>query len=483
MRRRLLHGKREWKFAREHTGIVPDRTWSRREFLNRGAAAAAGLFVSSCTNKTNGTMAPVRPTFATHGVVDIDTRWPIKRVVYVMLENRSYDNLFGRFPGTNGATTGVKFGQEVSLTRTPEWLPGDLPHDRAAALNSLAGGKMDGFALGAFGPLYAYSQFQEADIPAYWQWAREYVLSDNFYASVLGPSFPNHLFYIAGQAGGAIDNPENIAQQQVAKDRWVKSWGCDAFGESVFVFVEDEYGNLTKHDTCFDFETVGEQLTQKDIDWAYYSAEPHQAGYIWQAYSAIKNVYETKLFDEHAWPVDDLFRDVHSASLPSVTWITPRFQLSDHPPFSTRHAHNWVVKLVNGIMRSEMWEHTAIFITWDEWGGLYDHVPPPRDGRRELGFRVPMLVISPYARRGYIDDALGEFTSPLKFVADNWGIDYLTEAIAKTHNFEHVFDFRSGPRKPSFGRTVRATGDPFAFPTDFPEWPEGISPYPPQIKS
>jgi phospholipase C len=483
MRRRLLHGKREWKFAREDTGIVPDRTWSRREFLHRGAAAAAGLFVSSCTSRTNGTLAPVRPTFATRDVVDIDTRWPIKRVVYVMLENRSYDNLFGRFPGTNGATTGVKFGQEVALTRTPEWLPGDLPHDRAAALNSLAGGEMDGFALGAFGPLYAYSQFEERDVPAYWHWAREYVLSDNFFASALGPSYPNHLFYIAGQAGGAIDNPENIAQRQVGKNRWVKSWGCDAYGESVFVFVEDEYGNLTKHDTCFEFETVGEQLTREDVDWAYYSAEPHQAGYIWQAYSAIKNVYGTELFDEHVWPVDDLFRDIHSAALPSVTWITPRFQLSDHPPFSTRHAHNWVVKLVNGIMRSEMWEHTAIFITWDEWGGLYDHVPPPKDGRRELGFRVPMLVISPYARRGYVDDALGEFTSPLKFVADNWGLEYLTDAIGKTHNFEHVFDFRRGPRKPSFGRTVRATGDPFEFPTDFPEWPEGISPYPPQIKS
>jgi phospholipase C len=462
---------------------VPDRTWSRREFIHRGAAAAAGLFVSSCTSKTTGTLAPVRPTFATRDVVDIDTRWPIKRVVYVMLENRSFDNMFGRFPGVNGATMGVNLGEEVPLTHCPEWLPGDLPHDRAAALNSLAGGNMDGFALGAFGPLYAYSQFFREDVPSYWQWGQEYVLCDNFYASVLGPSYPNHLFYIAGQSGGTIDNPENILQKQVSKNRWVKSWGCDAFGESVFVFVEDEFGNLTKHDTCFDFDTVGEQLSRQDIDWAYYSAEPHQAGYIWQAYSAIKNVYETELFDEHLWPVDDLFRDIRAEALPSVTWITPRFQLSDHPPFSTRHAHNWVVKLVNGIMRSDMWDHTAIFITWDEWGGLYDHALPPNDGKRELGFRVPMMVISPYAKRGYIDDGLGEFSSPLKFVADNWDLEYLTDAIADTHNFEHVFDFGAGPRRPSFGRTVQASGDPFAFPTDFPEWPEGISPYPPQIKS
>ena len=175
-------------------------------------------------------------------------------------------------------------------------------------------------------------------------------------------------------------------------------------------------------------KTVGHQLSKRDIDWAFYSADPYQAGYIWQAYASIDDIFhDREMWDEHIWPVDDLMRDIEANALPPVTWITPRFQLSDHPPFSTKHAHNWVTDIVNGIMRSEMWDRTAIFITWDEWGGLYDHVAPPKIDGVDLGFRVPMMVISPYAKRGYIDDAFGEFTAPLRFISDNWGLPPLTE--------------------------------------------------------
>ena len=97
-------------------------------------------------------------------------------------------------------------------------------------------------------------------------------------------------------------------------------------------------------------------------------------------------------------------------------------------------------------MESDDWEHTAIFLTWDEWGGFYDHVPPPTVDDIGFGFRVPMLVISPYARKGYVDDAEGEFSSPLRFVSDNWGLPYLTERIERTHNFEHTFAFERNPR-------------------------------------
>ena len=178
-------------------------------------------------------------------------------------------------------------------------------------------------------------------------------------------------------AGGAINNPENIGTKRLNDGRIFKSWGCDAYGEDVFVFVENEDGTLERHSTCFDLETVGHQLSRRDIDWAYYSADPYQAGYIWQAYSSIRDIFhDEQLWDEHIWPVDDLMRDIEAGSLPPVTWITPRFQLSDHPPFSTKHAHNWVTEVVNGIMRSDMWDDVAIFVTWDEWGGLYDHVAP-----------------------------------------------------------------------------------------------------------
>jgi phospholipase C len=453
----------------------------RREFLALSAQAAAGLLVATCTPKPGTVATPRSP----QGVLpeDIDTRWPIKRVVYLMLENRSFDNLFGAFPGANGTKTGASFGTERPLNHCPDWLPGDLPHDAAAAIKNFNRGAMDGFAIGAFGWIYGYSQFIEQDIPNYYHWAREYVLCDNFFASQRGPSFPNHLYWIAGAGGGSIDNPENI---RVLRDggQQYKSWGCDAYGDDVYVLVKDENGQITKHDTCFTLPTVGEQLSERKIDWAAYSASPNQPGYIWQAYSSIANVYGSELWDRHMAPVDRLLEDIEAGALPSVTWITPRFQLSDHPPYSTGHAHNWVTQVVNGIMRSPMWESVAIFITWDEWGGFYDHVVPPEIDHIELGFRVPLLVISPYAKRGYIDDGMAEFTAPLRFVSDNWELPYLSNRIRMSHNFEHVFDFDKRPRPPDPRPLLKGlTKDAWDFPEEFPDWPEYIEPMPPAIAS
>jgi phospholipase C len=442
---------------------------SRREFLTRSAMAVAGATLFSCTG---GRPIPQ----ITDKVGEIDTQWPIKRVVYLMLENRSFDNIFGKFPGANGTTVGVRDGKEVPLTRCTSWLPGDLAHDYAAALNHLNGGKQDGFATGLYGPYFAYTQFEEEDIPNYFHWARRYVLCDNFFASAHGPSYPNHFYSIAGQSGGAFDNPENI-QSRKEEGKSYKSWGCDAIGEDVFVLVRDEHGYITKHDTCFRFKTVGDQLLEQGIDWAFYSAEWGQPGYFWSAYNGIEQIFHTDLWHEHIRPVDRLLDDLDRGDLPAVTWITPRFELSDHPPWSSCFAHNWVTAIVDRIMRGPMWKHTAIFITWDEWGGFYDHVPPPRVDHLGLGFRVPMLVISPYAKRGYIDDARGEFSSPLKFIADNWGLSYLTDRIRNTHNFEHVFDFHRKPRPPDpLPPMTRCEGKAFEWIEHSKDWPKGIPP-------
>ncbi len=361
--------------------------------------AVAGGVLFSCTG------GRVIPTVEDRTPA-IDTATPIKRVVYVMLENRSFNNVFGRFPGVERTLEGVDLGKERPLIRCPEWLPSDIPHDRAAHLNSVNGGKMDGFGNDATGFNYAYSVFDEDQIPNYYTWAREYGLSDHFFASVGGPSYPNHFYFIAGQSGGVLDNPENI-ETRVRDGKSFKSWGCDAVGDDVFVFVKDDAGNLTKHDTCFDYRTVGEQLSDVGVDWAYYSAVPGQSGYFWNAYNGIANVIHTDLWLEHMRPVDRIIDDIEAERLPAVTWVTPRFELSDHPPESSGHAHNWISDIVNAIMRSSMWEHTAIFITWDEWGGFYDPVVPPQVDDIGLGVRVPLLTISPYAERGIIDTEVG----------------------------------------------------------------------------
>jgi phospholipase C len=458
------------------------RRLTRRDFMTRSAAAAAGVFLPSCFGERLTNSPTPRPSFG-KAARSVDTRWPVKRVIYLMMENRSFDNLFGRFPGANGTRVGVRDGREVPLARCPEWLPGDLGHHTAAWYRSFNQGQMDGFALGKYGTYFAYSQFAPQDVPNYHAWGKEFVLCDNFFASAAGPSYPNHLYFIAGQAGGAIDNPNNIRTRFLEGGRASKSWGCDAYGDDVHVLVRDVDGELQRHSTCFDFESVGEQLSKRDIDWASYSADPYQAGYIWQAYSSIRDVYHNEeLWEEHVWPVDDLMRDIEADALPSVTWVTPRFQLSDHPPFSTKHAHNWVTGIVNAVMRSGMWDDVALFITWDEWGGLYDHVIPPSVDEVQLGFRVPMLVISPFARRGYVDDAFGEFSAPLRFIADNWGLPFLTNRIRDSHGFEHVFDFDGRPRGPDPRPHVRATHEFWDWPERSPDWPKHLRPEGPGVR-
>ena len=161
-----------------------------------------------------------------------------------------------------------------------------------------------------------------------------------------------------------------------------------------------------------------------------------------------------------------------------MTWVTPRFELSDHPPYSTSFSHNWVTDIVNAVMTSDMWEHTAIFVTWDEWGGFYDHVHAAR--ARRLRARVPRAAVDHLAVReaGLIDNELGEFSTPLRFISDNWGLDPLTDRIRNTHNMEHLFDFSKPPRPPT-PSTVRAKtyGEPFGYiPEDYPAWPPGTTP-------
>ena len=200
---------------------------------------------------------------------------------------------------------------------------------------------------------------------------------------------------------------------------------------------------------CFDFETEGDLLDAARIPWAYYAATERQQGYIWSAYSAIRRYREhPRRWMRHIFSVDQVIRNIRQDELPPVTWITPRFELSEHPEYNFCHGENWSTKVINAIMRSDMWADTAIFLTWDDYGGFYDHAPPPQVDRFGFGFRVPLLVISPYAKRGHIDHRLGEFSSVLRFIEDNWGLSQLTQRDRRARNLSYDFDFTRDPRAP-----------------------------------
>ncbi|MFB3739930.1 MAG: phospholipase C, partial [Candidatus Velamenicoccus archaeovorus] len=414
--------------------------------LGAACTSAAGRARSSPTGSPTPT-----PSYAgrvskepppAYDAASIRTRWPIKHVVFLIKENRTFDNLFGTFPGADGARSGMDDGVRRPLTRgTDGRTSDDLPHCYNCAIAAWNGGKMDGFNQSATADRWAYTQLHRDQLPNYWRWARRFVLADNFFASAQGPSFPNHLYSIAAQSGGAHDNPRRHGF-------FSNTFGCDAPPQQV-VPVYDSEGRVRYVPPCFDFETEGDLLNRHDIPWAYYAATEQQRGYIWSAYSAIRRYREhPKAWQRHIRPVDDVVRDIKLNRLPPVTWITPRFELSEHPEYNFCHGENWTTRVIDAIMRSPMWEDTAIFLTWDDYGGFYDHVPPPQVDDFGFGFRVPLLVISPYAKEGVVDHHLGEFSSVLRFIEDNWGLVQLTHRDRDATNLSYDFDFRQDPRPP-----------------------------------
>ncbi|GIU99224.1 MAG: hypothetical protein KatS3mg014_0840 [Actinomycetota bacterium] len=380
-----------------------------------------------------------------------ETLTPIKHVVFLIKENRSFDHLFGRFPGVNGTRVANDRGTIRPLTPAEDQRAHDLPHCYQCAVAAVNGGRMDGFNQTEPADTWAFTQFRPHQMPNYWHWAERNVLFDNFFASAMGPSFPNHLYAIAATAGGALDNPVQTFQalRRQQERGFAKSWGCDIAEPGAYVEILDPEGDLVKVDPCFDFLTVGDLLNAKGIPWAYYAATNTQLGYIWSAYAAIRRYRENPaMWDRFMRPVDDLIRDIRADRLPPVTWITPRFQLSEHPEYNFCHGENWSTEVINAIMRSDMWPTTAIFLTWDDYGGFYDHVPPKEIDPFGYGIRVPLLVISPYAKDGYVSHEEGEFSSVLRFIEDNWFLTQLTHRDRRATPLLSAFDFDQEPRAP-----------------------------------
>ena len=402
-----------------------------------------------------GLFAPPDPVSAPlPPAVDADeheTATPIKHVVFLIMENRSYDNVFGAYPQGDGAAFGMDGDTRRPLTRSELQRAHDLPHCYNCNLASIADGDMDGFNQSDAADEYAYTRFERDQVRAYWNWAERYAMGDKFFASAVGPSFPNHLYTIAATSGGALDNswqpvPNLSAMQQLG---YAKSWGCD-IAEGGYVEVVDPEGYLVKVHPCFDFQTEGDLLNAAGIPWAYYAATNTQLGYIWSAYAAVDRYRnDPELWGAHIRPIDDVIRDARKDRLPPVTWITPRFELSQHPEYNFCWGQNWSIELVNAIMGSEAWDDTLIVLTWDDFGGFYDHVPPVPLDDFGLGVRVPAMFISPYAKEGFVDPTMYEFSSVLRFIEDNWGLTQLTRRDRIADNLTNALDFDQEPLAPA----------------------------------
>jgi phospholipase C len=366
--------------------------------------------------------------------------------VIIMKENRTTDHLFGRFPGVDGARFGVCHGRRIALVRPPDVIPRDLPHSFGSAKADFDRGAMDGFCRSD--PTitrWSYSQIRPGQAPNYWRWARRFTLGDHFFTSERGPSFPNHLYMIAAQSGGAYGLPSGSDGVLPTLD---DAWGCDVPSETIKVFRAD--GSLRRVPPCFDFRTAADLLNRAGLGWSYYAATNAQNGHIWSAFDAVRRVRYSTDWVRHVLPVDSFVGDAEAGRLPAVTWVTPPFDASDHPwpGVSLCKGENWTTQVLDAVMRGPEWGSTAVFVTWDDFGGFYDHVRPRDVDRLGLGFRVPLLVVSPFARSGRVDHHEGEFSSFLRFIEDNWGLPQLTRRDRAASNLVYDFDFGRAPLAP-----------------------------------
>lgn len=369
----------------------------------------------------------------------------ITHIIIMDKENRTFDSMFGRFPGANGATTYPWLdGTRHPLTHQPDRLSLDISHTMRDARLAMDNGKMDRFdELGGAlqnGRNMSDSQFYQSDIPDYWAYARHFTLDDNFFSTIMGNSFANHLFTIAGKDNGVDGSPAGT----------LNAWGCDSPSSAV-VEEEGAHGKLRYVYPCFNFKTIGDELDQHHISWTYYAPSQGTPGYFWNSYDAIKHIRNGLDWTTHMADYTSFAGDARSGQLPAVSWLVQPFDVSDHPGFSICAGENWTVQQINAVMsNTEAWQHTAIILTWDDFGGLFDHVVPPRGPNSliQYGLRVPAIIISPYARPHYIDHTQLNFGSILKLIESQYHLSATGPVDRASKNLLSSFDFQQKPLAP-----------------------------------
>jgi phospholipase C len=362
----------------------------------------------------------------------------INHIIIIIKENRTFDNYFGTFPGVDGVTAGrISTGAVVPLAHAPDLVPIDLGHSYFGAIQAIDRGRMDRFdLLAGNGPdLLSYTQYQQSDLPNYFAYARGFVLADAFFSSLKGPSFPNHLYTVAAQSGGAVGDPRN-------------GWGCDALASSRVLVRSSVAGQFISIFPCFDLETLADLLENNGVSWKYYAPARGTNGYVFSILNAVRHIRFSPLWTRHVVPVEEFVSDAASGRLPEVSWLIPHIPDSEHPQSSTCQGENWTVTQLNALMGGPDWGSSAVFLTWDDFGGFYDHVAPPIADVYGFGPRVPLLIVSPWVKPGSIDHTTGEFSSILKFVEERFNLPALTERDLDASDFTESFDFTQTPLRP-----------------------------------
>ena len=382
----------------------------------------------------SGTQKPTvtqsaKPDYAAH----------IKHVVIIVQENRSFDNMFYGYPGADTATSGkMSDGTTVALHPWALEALHDIRHmhfDWSAAYDA---GRLDAFDKEfneANDPKFPYAYVPPSELQPYWTMAGRFVLADRMFQSNSGPSYPAHQYLIAGQSAFADENPLNVP------------WGCDAPPKTTVPVINANGFDVPGPYPCFSYQTIADLLDAKGLTWRYYAPTVVPAyGNQWSAFDAIQQV---RLGPEWATnvisPETTILTDIANGQLAAVTWVAPQRANSDHPGTGSNAGPQWVASVVNAVGQSKFWSDTVIYVTWDDWGGWYDHVPPPQIDRMGLGFRVPLLIVSPWSKHGYVSHTTHEFSSILKMTEETFGLPSLGQRDARADDLSDCFDLTQKP--------------------------------------
>lgn len=419
----------------------------------------------------------------------------IKHVIVIFQENRSFDSYFGTYPGAvgipmkNGTPTACvpdpRTGQCVKPYIDHQDINGGGPHEATASAADINGGKMNGFIkeaeLGKRGctnttdPICTNSTTPDvmgyhvqSDIPNYWSYAQNFVLQDHMYESVHSWSFPSHLFLMSAWSADCAqsNNPESCVASLMPKNRTPKNQTPFAWTDITYLLNKQHVSwvNYLDHGAQSISKRTRSSTSQPGSKTTKKKGFAKQAGVpkIWNVLPGFTDVHQ----DNQLGNIQDLsqfYTATKAGSLPAVSWIFPDPADSEHPPAPVSQGQSYVTSLVNAAMQSPDWNSTAIFLTWDDWGGFYDSIIPPNVDQLGYGIRVPGLVISPYAKQGYIDHQSLSYDAYLKFIEDDFlggqRLDPKTDGRPDSRtvvrenasllgNLVNDFNFNQAPRSP-----------------------------------
>ena len=392
-------------------------------------------------------------------------------MVVIFQENRTPDNLFQDQTlvsrGADIQKYGVNsLGQKVVLTATTLGTDYDLSHAHKAFLDMYDAGKMDGAdkipvhcdknAPPSCPPPNPWFQYvNPSDVAPYFQLAETYTFGDRMFQTNQGPSFPAHQYIIAGTSEPSAGSNLLVAENPVGGSNSFLYAGCIAPAEEKVSLIDPSGSEAQTIYPCLDHRTLTDSLNAAKLSWRYYAPS---AGVIWNAPNAIRHMCVPNATPPNAtactgsdWTNNvvlqqtQVLTDIQNGRLAAVSWVIPDGQASDHAGGNEGSGPSWVASVVNAIGNSQYWSNTVIFITWDDWGGWYDHVAPPIKNSYEYGFRVPLIVVSPYAKAAYISHVTHHFGSILKYVEETFSLSSLGYADADADDFSDCFDYNQTP--------------------------------------